>query len=410
MKKLIILLLCLIPFAAQAVELDWTGMFRTRTADITGSYWYNVGSEDPDVMTMTDYRLRLFTNAVFSENLKAVWGIEVNGTWGDGDQNRDEISVQTKHLYLDFTPDMADWLNVRVGLQGYRDPFGGAIFDEDAAGIFFMPKFESVDMTLGWYQFDNQDVTGHRDNMYVIQAGKDFDSFKLGTAILYDKGWMYPGALAEAMYEMIMLMPQEFDVIWAGLYGSYMTENMELGGHFVYNSAKWTAFFGSSDSDFTGWFAYLYGKYNMNDKLSMKLNFGYTPGSDYDEYEYNQFVSVKPYADLYGLEYFYPGAVYDGMSMFNGYGDWTGQMVLAANIWYDMFYLNAGMIRATFTDEDYDPRNIGTEIDLGFKYPVTDGLELCGVYAMFLPGDFVEDMFGNNDTAHELSLKLQYDF
>ena len=105
-KVLVVVLMLLIPVMVFAVDFSYSGLFRTRTTDLTFSRGYNLGSENPDVMNMSDYRLRLFTTATMSDSLKAVWGVEVNGVWGDDEQNRDEVNVQTKHLYLEFTPDM----------------------------------------------------------------------------------------------------------------------------------------------------------------------------------------------------------------------------------------------------------------------------------------------------------------
>ncbi len=89
----------------------------------------------------------------------------------------------------------------------------------------------------------------------------------------------------------------------------------------------------------------------------------------------------------------------------NNKNEWdpTGQNVIAVNITYDMFYLNAGMVSLMEYDES---ESLGTEIDLGMDMPVTDGMVLSAVYAMFMPGDF----YDNTDTAHEISAKIQYNF
>jgi len=413
MKRLLLIALLLLPLSVSAVDFSWNGMFRTRTADFTEHHWYNVGVENPDVNTLTDYRMRLFTNAVFSDSLKAVWGVEVDGRWGNEEQNRDEINVKTKHLYMDFAPDFLDMLSVRVGLQPYKDPFGSAIFDEDAVGIFFSPKFESFNLKAGWLQFQNQDISEDRDdNLFVLEGSKEFDSFSLGAAFLYDMGFRDPHILDHAMSPMIMIWPLEYNNMWLGIHGKYHTDALEAGGHFVYNSSTFTENIDFPiDVDSSGFFAYLYGKYSISEKMNVKLHFGYTPGMDYDSDDLTFFTAIKPQANLYGLEYFFYGPVFDHATMLNTYGDYFGQTVLALNINYDFLYMNAGMIKANFDNySSADEKEFGKEIDFGFNYPVTDGLTLSGVYALFMPGKFMEERYGHKETAHELAFKLEYQF
>jgi len=80
------------------------------------------------------------------------------------------------------------------------------------------------------------------------------------------------------------------------------------------------------------------------------------------------------------------------------------------NINYSFLYLNAGMIKGNFDNYFTDEKEFGKEIDLGFNYPVTDGLTLSGVYALFMPGQFMEDFYGYKETAHEMAFKLEYKF
>ena len=121
-KMLVVVLLLVIPVMVFGVEFSYSGMLRTRTTQMSDpfnyydngvfGYGFDSSNGEPDTVTFSDYRMRLFTNATFSDALNLVWGVEVNGVWGDDDQNRDEITVMTKHLYLDFTPDMLDMLKV----------------------------------------------------------------------------------------------------------------------------------------------------------------------------------------------------------------------------------------------------------------------------------------------------------
>jgi len=134
-----------------------------------------------------------------------------------------------------------------------------------------------------------------------------------------------------------------------------------------------------------------------------------SPGDITDDDDYVSFMALKPYFNPYGLEYLYAGKVMDEQKVISSPGydkeGWAvaGQNVFAANVTYDMFYLNAGMITMIQDDES---ESFGTEIDLGMDMPLVEGLDFSAVYAIFMPGDYFE----NTDTAHELSAKLQYNF
>jgi len=179
-KVLVVILMVMIPVMVFGMDFSYSGLLRTRTTQIsdTENYYdhemwggeFNPSNGEPDTMTYSDYRLRLFTNATFSDALNLVWGIEVNGVWGDEYQNRDEVSVQTKHLYLDFTPDMVDMLKIRVGLQPFKDVYQGAIFDEDAVGVTVMPELDFADFMVILYFMTKRSMEGiHTDSTHLTQ-------------------------------------------------------------------------------------------------------------------------------------------------------------------------------------------------------------------------------------------------
>ncbi len=399
-KMLVVVLMLMIPVMVFGVDFSYNGMFRTRTSQQTVAdldlAW---GSED--VVTWTDYRFRLFTTATMSDSLKAVWGVEVNGQWGDDDQNRDEVSVMTKNLYLEFTPDMVDWLNVRVGLQGYADIFSSAIFDEDAVGVKLMPEMESMDVAFGYYVFHDEEIEGSSNRFFTLDVAKEMDSLTLKGAVLYNK--------------ISMNSVHDYADMYMGVTADYNMDAMSFGGQFVYQSRSFED--DSVNPEVSGYFAYLYGKYAVNEKLNFKLNFGMSP-SKVDSDGYTAFEGINPYFNPYGLEYLFPGSVVDfpiegniinTAGMYDGIPN--GFQVIALNVNYDMFFANFGMVNVVTDDAIYDgDKDLGMEFDLGIRTQLTDGLDFCAAYAMFMAGGFMDEIGPDAKNAHELSAKIQYNF
>ena len=408
-KALIVIMLLIIPVMVFAVDLSYSGMFRTRGSQLTDPYLDNLIYGGEDVISWSDYQLQLFTTAAINDNLSMVWGIEVNGIWGDEDQNRDEITVMTKHLYMDFTPDMLDWMHIRLGLQPYHDIFASSIFDEDAVGISLVPEWDAADVSFGYYVFHDEELTSESNRFWTLDIAKNMDALTLKAAALMNKFYIPGGG-------------HNYSRLYIGAAADYTMDKMSFGGHFVYSTTSFEE--DDFNPDMSGYFAYLYGKMDVTEKLNVKLNFGYTPGAA-DMDSVTMFEGIAPYFNPYGLEYLFVGPVVDfpvGQgAILNTAGSYmgfpNGLMVLAANINYGMFYMNAGLVNAVIDMEgapDFD-KNIGTELDFGMKTQLTDGLDFCAVYALFMPGSFMEDEFmwgmgADPKTAHELSVKLQYNF
>ncbi len=403
-KLLVVVLLLVIPVMVFGVDFSYSGLFRTRTSQQTVAD-FSLASGNDDVITWTDYRFRLFTTATMSDSLKAVWGVEVNGIWGDDDQNRDEVTVKTKHLYLDFTPDMVDWLNVRVGLQGYADIFSSAIFDEDAVGVKLMPEMDSMDLSLAYFVFhDEEAASGNTERFFALDVAKEMDNLTLKGEVIYnisgDSGFL------------ITTFPS--DTLYVGATADYMMDSMGFGGQFVYMSKSLDD---ESAPDINGYWAYLYGKYAVNEKMNFKLNFGMSP-SKMESDTITYFDGINPYFNPYGLEYIFPGSVMDFPiegSIINSAGMYeympNGFMVISLNAEYDMFYANFGMVNIVIDEDMYDgDKDLGMEFDLGIKTQLTDGLDFCAVYAMFIAGGFMDGIGDDAENAHEISAKIQYNF
>ena len=121
---------------AFAITADFSGFYQARAL-----MYDNLDGNDNvnDASRGIDHRYRLFASTALNEDVKAVFGIEVDQAWGSGtagwaDLGTDEKSViELKHTYLDFNIPAFE-TNVKAGAQYYK--LGrGILIGDDAAGI-----------------------------------------------------------------------------------------------------------------------------------------------------------------------------------------------------------------------------------------------------------------------------------
>ncbi len=343
-------------------------------------------TENMDSKSLIDSRIRFFTEAVYYDNVKAVIGFEVGDfNWGEGWHNADEVNVETKHAYLQFNPDFYKNISLKVGLQGYRDLYHRAIFDEDAAGISLATNFSNFNVDTGLYVLADDDADdSSSETLGVLDIKRKTKNHLLkGSFIHYN-------------------IKDQFSISYFAAGANMNYNNLMFGGHFIYNTGENK----NLDTDINGYFGYAYSGYKVED-FKMKLKFGYVP-SKIESDSITGLVAIRPNAVGYGLEYFFRGPVYDANAMTRDYGlVGMGNMVGVLNVSYKFLYANFGMINAT--NEDIDNKHIGNEIDFGINTNITNGLNLKTVYAIFMPSeDF--DYNSGDKTATELSMQLKYKF
>ncbi len=381
MKKfLLVMVLIVFINLTFATDIPFRGSFRTRTIDYKKPIEGNFSEYGYDTIGVIDSRFRLYTNAVFSDNLKAVLGLEVGDfDWGDESHNHDLKNVETKRAMLVFSPDFLSNVTFKAGLQGYTDQFQAAVFDEDIAGLVIKPDFKALKMTAGIFNFIDVDVlAAYSHTLGIIDLSRKFSKFKIKGSIYYDN------------------IRNEQTTTYFGGGADYKLASIDFGGHLLYMTRNYQE---DGAEDITGYFLYSYGEYTM-DKLGFRVNFGYTPSDDTTYFE-----GIEPYAEGYELEYAYPGSVNDSNSLIGDYGTEMGQMVVSSTLNYDFAYVTFGMIKAA--NSNTDDKDYGNELDIGIKKELTDGLTFKAVYAIFMP----EDLLGKNvENAHEFSTQFKYKF
>ena len=382
MKKgwIVFLMMALLPLWVGATDFSFKGEMRTRMSLFTDTEETGMGGADE--ISKIDSRIRFYTKALYSDSAAFTLGIEIGDfDWGREGHNHDEKIIEVKHAYMDLTPDFSAAMKFRLGLQGYKDLFGQAVFDEDAAGLLFMPEMENVNLRTGFFILSDDEAKGNADNSRTLA---------LMDASLKSGSSTWKGALYYDYYR------HEAATLYLAGGGDLQLDSLGFGAQAVYMTRS---FHEEGLDNISGLFAHLYTRFKK-DKFTVQAQLGYSPAGDNGYFE-----GIEEYADLYGLEYAYKGSVYDGQNLLSGYGGEMGQMVLALNLTYDFLFANAGLIRAT--RDDLEEKSLGTEIDLGFKTSLTDNVDFSGVYALFLPGKGFGD---NDDTAHELATQLKFKF
>lgn len=156
---------------AMALENEFHGLF-----NIYGDYG-NVAKTGSNTATPTSFlgtdskannyieqRVRLQYIAKASDDLKLVTHFEINNRFGGAatgagdllggsDIDTDGINLQTKHAYLDFN--VVKGVNVKAGLQAYKDSIGGLLVDADLPAVVVTTKLGGVDALVGFSRYSD---------------------------------------------------------------------------------------------------------------------------------------------------------------------------------------------------------------------------------------------------------------
>mgnify|MGYP001823925147 CR=1 FL=1 len=157
MKRLFICLVALIAvFAlvmpASAAEMKINGIWNTKAYAVDN---YDGYDDTDDSYQYVTQRMRMYFNAIASENLKLVYKNEIDFRWGDdaftvgrntgGGLGGDSVNLETKNIYLEFmVPDTP--VKATIGLQGVTLHKGWFISDDVSASRFDM-NFDPVSIT-----------------------------------------------------------------------------------------------------------------------------------------------------------------------------------------------------------------------------------------------------------------------
>ncbi len=220
MKKLCTLLLAaamLLGAASGASAIEFkakgTWLMGFEVGEIAPIHKYRAPGEAASSRTNTNdkfnaqQRVRLFLDAVASENLSGTVGFEIGtNVWGNaaggaalGADSTSQIKL--KRAYLDWLVPNTD-LSVRMGIQGIALPNvagGSAIMDADAAGVVASYKVnENAALTAMWVRPLNDNFAGTKNNgnkapsayldnldLFGLMAELKFDGFSVTPWAMY---------------------------------------------------------------------------------------------------------------------------------------------------------------------------------------------------------------------------------
>ena len=164
-------------------------------------------------------RFRTQVDFIASESLKGVaafeigninWGQRGGASWGNGGvagrgaggaMGADGVSVEVKHLYMDWLIPQTD-LQVRMGIQPFAMPQavrradgedGNYILDDDLAGILLSYNFnENFGMNLGWFRpWDGDLRNNNTENPTFSKQADKVDLFALTLPIEFKEQFSF---------------------------------------------------------------------------------------------------------------------------------------------------------------------------------------------------------------------------
>jgi hypothetical protein len=155
--------LAAISVPAMAFENEFHGLYNF---NFTGSNFQDGGSGDFSpagknskvrMANFFDQRARLQYIAKASDDLKLVTHFELDSRWGTGRTNTpnsggtldtDTITLETKHVYLDFN--LGSNFNTKIGLQAYKDSIKGLFIDADLPAVVTTTKMGAYTLGVGF--------------------------------------------------------------------------------------------------------------------------------------------------------------------------------------------------------------------------------------------------------------------
>jgi hypothetical protein len=182
-------LLLVLGMAAPALALDGDlkGYFNIRA--LTTSNVTDRNSAADDNRTGVDQRMRLWFTGALNENVKGVFAVENDVTWGDADADYGldyKADLEIKSSYIQFNAMDA---KTTVGLQGFS--LGrGFVMADDAPGLQIVKKIGDMNLLLAWVhavEGSLSDDSADQD-VYAVQLDLKAGGFSVVPVLTYIAG------------------------------------------------------------------------------------------------------------------------------------------------------------------------------------------------------------------------------
>ncbi|MBN2461474.1 MAG: hypothetical protein JXB60_07700 [Candidatus Cloacimonetes bacterium] len=391
MKKTIFVLLILTMLAVLSAEttFSYKGVLRTRMA------MYNYIGEDTPTYSYIDTRLRMSFIPSFSENLKAVWQLEIGDIdWGElqsgGGVNTDGINVETKHLYLDFVCPKSGF-NASIGLLRFED-HNSFVLGADMGAIMLKKSIGPGAVQIGTAKLleNDYDADDDTDLFFLNYYHKNFGIENIVRRYNggdYIDAWLMP-------YFIYTLDKVIFDIQAMYNYGHYKMDDRIARNEDVTN--------GGYAVDF---------KVKYKSALELGLEFVYVSGDDGEDPEKTTIFNTIAEYNFNGLEIFGRN-IHDGQQIGwigtnNGTLGTMNAILTGAYPFTDDMKIKVACGYLNTVEKVNDETNRGMEFDLGFNWDIYKPLAFDLVGAMAMPN---EDYYGDSDSVFELCSRVQYKF
>jgi hypothetical protein len=278
MKRLLIVLIALVAiFAlvlpASAAELTFGGLFAQKYYSTDNQ---KDGNDKQDDNTNWFYtRMRLYFNAVGSENLKAVSKFEIDDYWGDnrigslsadGGSNNDSAGMEIKNAYIDFiVPDTT--LNIKMGIIGARLDKPAWVFNDDTSGVLAAYKVDEWYFAGVYSRLGDSNTAGPTSAITPTQSSDDIDLWAL--AVNYNIEGVFT-AVNFAYLDLGNLNGRSNDLYVISFDADYSADMFSVYGDLAFNTGKNKQ--GASDSDYKGWAFMAGGTFNATDTITAGLD------------------------------------------------------------------------------------------------------------------------------------------
>lgn len=162
--------LAAISVPAMALENEFHGMYKFMGYQ---SNFYNGSgaqalSATPRSGFFAEQRARLQYTAKANNDLKLVTHFELDSRFGgvagvykgagndSGNLDADQLTLETKHVYLDFN---AANTNFKVGIQGWSDAYQGTFLLADMTGVAATKKLGAATLQGAWFRINDDSAT-----------------------------------------------------------------------------------------------------------------------------------------------------------------------------------------------------------------------------------------------------------
>ena len=421
------------------VQFDSSTFNRTPTTDYNamgGGYYDPTGlKKEQNASNFVEQRARLHYSAKANADLKLVTAFELNyAYWGNssptagagsgGAVGSDAVNLETKRLYLDYTP--TAHLNVKLGMMPNNDPFKSTLFDADMAGILLSSNYGKFSQSVGYFRLEDKGaeidkVLGlNTKDMFMldgkIQISKEF---KVGAAYYFLRDGTPDGKTTE----IVAAIPDQVITVndiygnphpltlpgtgspavttpnynsirmhILGLNAEYATGPLTLSGFFVFET-------GSNNKRNTTAFAGNVGAKIKNGPGTVRIEFLYVSGDKSDSGSSSAFYAIPSERGYYANEMVIIGRdknalTTDNSLVFNA--DNRGQGQIGGYLGYDRPFtprfdmsFNVGFVAAAaengnkpfiysdgiITDKKNNSNFLGSEINTEANYKLSDNLK-----------------------------------